>query len=125
MYIIVLIILLINTVYGFSCQTDSDCNSEGTCEPDHTCYCRWFYQGESCSIRWEDANNGWIEYWIFYCVYTCILQVFMLVLIVREIKSYKGKIQLNTVTLQLGLISFGLLGIESSLDLADSNSAFG
>ena len=109
--------LLITSCYCFSCQTDDDCNhGEGTCQSDHTCYCKWFYQGESCSIRWQDANPGWLDLWIVYCAFTCILQVLIMGFILREILSFP-KFRLNMVTLILLLILLGCTSKETSRNL--------
>jgi hypothetical protein len=94
---IVLITLYIAYAFCFSCETDADCNNKGACQSDHTCYCEWFYEGESCSERWEDVNKGWIGVWIFYCVYTCILHLSMIIQILRELWA-TGKFRLNMVT---------------------------
>ena len=105
-----IITLLINSSFCFSCQTDDDCNhGQGTCQSDNTCYCKWFYEGESCSVRWQDANHGWISLWTFYNIYTCILQVFLVVLIAWEFKSYR-KFRFNMVTIIFLLILLACVG---------------
>jgi hypothetical protein len=92
-----IILISLSATFAYSCQTDEDCNSKGACQSDNTCYCEWFYQGDDCSQRWEDANQGWIGLWIFYRVWTCVIHGLMLAIIVNQLRTFKT-FRVNMVT---------------------------
>lgn len=91
------------------CTSDNDCSDHGLCQ-DSICECSWFWTGDDCSTRWQDAHPGFLEFFIFYSALTVLLNLFIVCKVIYEYTRIR-KFQTNIVTVCFGLLLVASLSI--------------